>query len=262
MVEIDEHERTATRFDGGWRAYQDARAAARRHAEEAYAGFVDTRDHLRGQAQQTREWSAKGVRKAKRSNEPDKFIRHHDKSTSEKLAGKAARAEKALERLDVVEKPWEGWDLRLEFATAGRSGDDVVAGPRSRRRPRRLHARPDRRSTSASASGSRSSGPTARARRTLLGAVLGTVDARPRAPAALGPSVRRRHARPGPAAASPPANRCSTRSWPRPGVAADEARSQLAKLGLGAEHIATPAPTPCRPASAPAPSWPPSPSSA
>ena len=45
---------------------------------------------------------------------------------SEKLAGKAAKVEKALERLDVVDKPWEGWELRMELAATGRSGDVVA----------------------------------------------------------------------------------------------------------------------------------------
>lgn len=126
VLEIDDHERTATRYDGGWRAYQEARTTARRHAEEAHADYVDARDSLRGQAQRTREWSAQGVGKVKRSDESDKFIRHWNTASSEKLAGKAKRAEKALERLDVVEKPWEGWDLRLDFATTGRSGDRVI----------------------------------------------------------------------------------------------------------------------------------------
>ena len=41
---------------------------------------------------------------------------------SEQMAGKAKRTERAMERLDVVEKPWEGWELRLDFAEAGRPG--------------------------------------------------------------------------------------------------------------------------------------------
>src|SRR5690606_27501268 len=62
-----------------------------------------------------------------RSGEPDKFIRHFDRASSEKLAGKASRAEKASERLDVVAKPFQGWDLRLEFARTDRPGEQVLA---------------------------------------------------------------------------------------------------------------------------------------
>ncbi|HXH59439.1 ATP-binding cassette domain-containing protein [Iamia sp.] len=126
VIELDEHERTARTFAGGWLAYLDERATARRHAEEAYATFAATRDELKGRSQRVREWSTQGASKAKRSGETDKFIRHHDVQTSEKLAGKAARADKVLERLDVVDKPFEGWELRLELAQAERSGAVVA----------------------------------------------------------------------------------------------------------------------------------------
>jgi ATPase subunit of ABC transporter with duplicated ATPase domains len=45
---------------------------------------------------------------------------------SEKLAGKAARLDKALDRVEVVDKPWEGWELRLDLAATARSGDVVM----------------------------------------------------------------------------------------------------------------------------------------
>jgi ATPase subunit of ABC transporter with duplicated ATPase domains len=238
VVEIDEYERTATRYDGGWQAYLAARAASRRHAEEAFAGYVETRDNLRGQAQQTREWSAKGIGKAKRSGEPDKFIRQHQKATSEKLAGKASRAEKALERLDVVDKPWEGWDLRLDFATTGRSGDEVVTmrdvlvdhGAGFTLGPITLDIGFGER---VALVGSNGSGKT-----TLLGAMLGAVEPTS-GTVRVGPSVV-----------------VGTLDQPRgrfagdeslldafvaeTGVLANEARSQLAKLGLGAEHVSRP----------------------
>ena len=237
VVEIDEHDRTATRFDGGWAAYQEARTAARRHAEERFADYVDARDSLRGQAQQTREWSAKGIGKAKRSGESDKFIRHRAQTSSEKLAGKASRAEKALERLEVVDKPWEGWDLRLDFAAAGRSGDEVVTmrdavvdrggfvlGPVS------LDVGYGERIALV---GSNGSGKT-----TLLRAALGRIQPTS-GTCRLGPSVvvgtldqaRRRFSG---QASLLDAFVAET------GILVGEARSQLAKLGLGAEHVGRP----------------------
>jgi len=237
VVEIDEHDRTASRYDGGWHAYLGARAAARRHAQEAYAGYVDARDTLRGQAQQTREWSAKGIGKVKRSGETDKFIRHSDKASSEKLAGKAARAEKALERLEVVDKPWEGWDLRLDFAATARSGDEVAVardlvvvhggftlGPVS------LDVGFGER---VAVVGRNGSGKT-----TLLRALLGQV-APTSGTAGLGPSVvvgtldqhRGSFAGGGPLLDAFVAET---------GITPTEARSQLAKLGLGPDHVGRP----------------------
>ena len=45
---------------------------------------------------------------------------------TEQLAGKATRTEKAIERLDAVDKPRVPWQLRLDIPTAARSGDVVV----------------------------------------------------------------------------------------------------------------------------------------
>ena len=237
VVEIDEHERTAARFDGGWQAYLDARAAARRHAEEAFADYVDKRDTLKGQAQQTREWSAKGIGKVKRSGEPDRNIRAFNKASSEKLAGKASRAEKALERLEVVDKPWEGWDLRLEFATAARPGaevlrvrDLVVERGGFRLGPVDLDVGHGERVALL--------GPNGSGKTTLLRSALGELDPTS-GTAALGPSVvvgvlDQRRGRFGTGEALLDAFVAET------GVAPTEARSQLAKLGLGAEHIARP----------------------
>jgi ATPase subunit of ABC transporter with duplicated ATPase domains len=126
VLELDEVTRTAQLFNGGWLAYLEMRATLRRHAEEAYSTYVDQRDALKQRAQQQREWASQGLKKVKESGESDKFIRHFKKVQTEKLAGKSRATEKALERLDVVEKPWEGWELRMSIAAAARSGDVVV----------------------------------------------------------------------------------------------------------------------------------------
>jgi ATPase subunit of ABC transporter with duplicated ATPase domains len=126
VLELDEVTRKATLFNGGWLAYLDMRATARRHAEAAYAQYVDQRDALKQRAQQQREWAQQGQSKVRKSGEKDKFIRHFKTVQTEKLAGKARATEKALDRLDVVDKPWEGWELHLEIASTARSGDVVV----------------------------------------------------------------------------------------------------------------------------------------
>jgi len=126
VAEIDDHARTLTRYDGGWTAYLDERARARLHAVQDYRTYVDQRDALTERARTQRRWAAKGARTAKRSGETDKFIRHRNVQSSESMAAHARRTEKALARLAVVDKPWEGWDLRLTIADAGRSADLVA----------------------------------------------------------------------------------------------------------------------------------------
>ena len=127
VVELDEHARIATAFSGGWRAYLDNRTVARRHAQEDYATYVDKRDTLKARAQQQKLWSVQGVKKAKRdTSEKDKNIKAFRIATSEKVAAKAKATERAIERLDTVDKPWQGWELKLEIAETARSGNVVA----------------------------------------------------------------------------------------------------------------------------------------
>jgi ATPase subunit of ABC transporter with duplicated ATPase domains len=74
-----------------------------------------------------REWAVQGKRVAQKdASERDKFVRHFRIAGSEKQAAKARATREALKRLDVVDKPWEGWELRFQVASAPRSGDVVA----------------------------------------------------------------------------------------------------------------------------------------
>jgi ATPase subunit of ABC transporter with duplicated ATPase domains len=127
VLELDEHTRSGTEYGGGWLGYLDARATARRHAEDDYATYRAERTRLEQRARTQREWAVQGTRAAKKdTSEKDKNIRRFKVATSEKQAAKARATRDAIERLDVVEKPWEGWDLRFQVANAPRSGDVVV----------------------------------------------------------------------------------------------------------------------------------------
>ena len=126
VLEIDEFNHQATRFHGGWQAYLDERAAAERHAWERFEQFDAQRSNLAGRAQREREWASQGQAKVRRSGENDKHIRHFRINQTEQLAGKAARTEQAIDRLDVVDKPRVPWQLRLDIPTAARSGDVVA----------------------------------------------------------------------------------------------------------------------------------------
>ncbi|HWS44862.1 MAG TPA: ABC-F family ATP-binding cassette domain-containing protein [Acidimicrobiia bacterium] len=128
VLELDEHTHTATEFSGGWQAYLDERATVRRHAEEAYETYRTQHRQLADRARRQRQWSVQGAAKVKRSGETDKHIRQFRRNSSEHVAAKAKITDKALERLEAgaVDKPWEGWDLRMEIATAPRSGAVVA----------------------------------------------------------------------------------------------------------------------------------------
>lgn len=124
VVEMDENSHRATLFGGGWSGYQNEKVTARRHAEQDFADYTTKKSELAGRAQREREWMTQGVAAAKRK-QPDKdvFGRKYSQEQTEQLAARASRTERAISRLDVVAKPWEGWDLRLEIAAAPRAGN-------------------------------------------------------------------------------------------------------------------------------------------
>jgi ATPase subunit of ABC transporter with duplicated ATPase domains len=127
VVELDEFAHTATRYSGGWDAFLHEREVARQQARQAYEEYDAKRNTLAGRAQREREWATQGLSKAKKKpDDNDKNIKAFKINQSEQLAGKAARTEKMMERLDVVEEPREGWQLRLVIKSAPRSGNVVA----------------------------------------------------------------------------------------------------------------------------------------
>ena len=127
VAELDEFTHRLTLFAGGWDAFLTEREVAARHARERYDEYADKKQNLLGRAQREREWATQGLSKAKKKpDDNDKNIKAFKINQSEQLAGKAARTEKAIERLEVVDEPREAWQLRLTFGEAGRSGDVVV----------------------------------------------------------------------------------------------------------------------------------------
>src|SRR5262245_22827532 len=126
VLELDEHTRRGVEYGGGWVGYLDARATARRHAEEQYDTYQRERARLASRARTQRQWAVQGLRNERRRSDNDKAQRDFRINASERQASKVRATEQALARLDVVEKPWEGWDLRFRVAAAPRSGEQVL----------------------------------------------------------------------------------------------------------------------------------------
>jgi ATPase subunit of ABC transporter with duplicated ATPase domains len=123
VAELDEFDHGLTVFAGGWVAYLEEREVAARHARERYDDYAAKRSNLKQRAQREREWASQGLSKAKKKpDDNDKNIKAFKINQSEQLAGKAARTQRAMERLDEVEEPREAWQLRLTFGEASRSG--------------------------------------------------------------------------------------------------------------------------------------------
>jgi len=234
VVEIDHHSHRASWFAGGWESFLAERELAQQHARERFDEYDNKRSALQQRAQREREWATQGQAKAKKSGETDKHIRSFKVNQTEQLAGKAARTQKAAERLEAVEEPREAWELRLTIPTVGRSGD-VVATARGavvergsfRLGPIDLDLRVGDRVALV--------GPNGSGKTTLISLLLGRL--RPDAgTAALGASVvvgeieQARSALLGDESLLD-AFAAST------GLLGAEARTLLAKLGLGAEHV-------------------------
>ncbi len=126
VLELDEFTHRATLYGGGWQAFLDEREANRRAAWERFEEYDTRRRGLAQRAQREREWANQGRSKVRSSGETDKFIRHYRINQTEQLAGKAARTERAIDRLEVVDKPRQPWQLRLSVSSPGRAGDVVA----------------------------------------------------------------------------------------------------------------------------------------
>ncbi len=127
VAELDEFTHQLSMYAGGWDAFLAERELAAQHARQRYDEYADKKSNLLGRAQREREWATQGLSKTKKdTGEKDKFIRAFRIDQSEQLAGKAARTEKAIDRLEAVDEPREAWQLRLTFGEAARSGAIVA----------------------------------------------------------------------------------------------------------------------------------------
>ena len=234
VLEIDEHTRRGARYAGGWAAYLDARAIAAQHAETRYSTYAESRRLLEDRVRTQRQWASVGVAKARRAQpDNDKAQRNFKINRTESLAAKVRISEKRLARLDAeaIEKPWEPWSLRMTFGGT-RSGDvvarlegAVVERPGWRLGPVDLQVQwADRVAIT---------GPNGAGKTTLIGALLGQVplDA---GSVWVGPSVvvgrldQRRQSLQG---------RLLAAFTAATGMATTDARTLLAKFGLGGREV-------------------------
>jgi ATPase subunit of ABC transporter with duplicated ATPase domains len=111
IVELDEWTHGASEFAGSWSDYERARAQALRRQHEAHDQYEGEKERLEEQQRRMQQWEERGYgqgRKKKRS-----------KDVKKRFAGR-------IERLERVEKPYEPWELRLALSARQRSGDIVL----------------------------------------------------------------------------------------------------------------------------------------
>jgi len=240
IVEIAEPDHRAVEYAGGWSGYVRQRDLARGRAYARHGRYVAERDRLTERIRRQRQWSEEGVRNAKRTRKDDDRVGRGMKvERSEQQAAKVRASERAIARLEAVEKPWEGWRLQLRLAGGG-GGEDVadleaavVARGAFRLGPVDLHVRRGDRIAV--------TGPNGGGKSTLLGALLGRLPLLEGA-RRLGPSVL---------VGEIGQERTAMLGAPRLidaltdadgiGMTPQDARSLLAKFGLDADRVTRPA---------------------
>ncbi|HEX2850182.1 MAG TPA: ABC-F family ATP-binding cassette domain-containing protein [Acidimicrobiales bacterium] len=128
VLEIEEESHRAVEYAGGWSDYVAQKELVRTQQYEAFEKYQAERGRLAARLREQKDWAVSGVAKEKKRKEGQRERSAADFriNRTEKLAGKVKITEKRLERLDKVDKPWEGWKLDLQLAPEARSGDVVA----------------------------------------------------------------------------------------------------------------------------------------
>jgi ATPase subunit of ABC transporter with duplicated ATPase domains len=119
VVDFEAETRRVREFAGSWADYERAREEARRRHEHHYAQYRQERERFESLLHERRGEARGGAKLAKASGGADR-------RGTRALSQKVRQAERRLERLEVVEKPWRPWRLQFAFEAPSR-GTEVVA---------------------------------------------------------------------------------------------------------------------------------------
>jgi len=111
VVELDEWKRGVREFAGGWSEYERARDEARRQQYASYRRYEEEKGRLQEQLHRMQEWERRGYGQGRKKKKT--------KDVRSAIGGR-------IERLDAVKRPYEPWELQLRLGGGKRSGDVVV----------------------------------------------------------------------------------------------------------------------------------------
>jgi ATPase subunit of ABC transporter with duplicated ATPase domains len=231
IAAIEPQTRRLRLWAGGWSAYDTARDAERAAAIDEYERAQTRRRHLTELVSTRRtEARSRGAGLGDKTGGQDRRATHA-------LSTKVRQAQRLLERNELPERPFEPWRLDFSFAAAPRPGDRVLTltGAVAERGafrlgPIDLDLAPGERLSLVGANGTGKS--------TLGGVIVGDITPTAGSRAVGGRTVigRMGQERDAYADAAPLVDRFRVRT----GLPVGDARTLLAKFGLGADHIDRP----------------------
>ena len=119
IIEIEEGSHRVREFAGGWSDFEAARAHTRAAEYRRFDEAQERRHELEALLRARRGQARGGESLGKRTG-------GMDRRGTQALRSKVRQAERALERVADVEKPFEPWELQLSLAPERRSGDVVA----------------------------------------------------------------------------------------------------------------------------------------
>jgi ATPase subunit of ABC transporter with duplicated ATPase domains len=119
ILELEEGTHRAREYAGGWSDYEQARERARAAHYSEFERVERRREDLEALLRQRRGQARSGATLAKRTGGADR-------RGTQALRSKVRAVERRLERLEDVEKPWEPWQLNLTLDPGRRPGDVVA----------------------------------------------------------------------------------------------------------------------------------------
>jgi ATPase subunit of ABC transporter with duplicated ATPase domains len=110
VVEVDEWTHGTRTYAGGWSEFEAERERRRAQQYERWEHSLAERGRIEEQQRRMADWERRGYGQGRKKKKSKDVKRTY-----------GAR----LARVEEVEKPYEPWELRLDLAPAGRSGDVV-----------------------------------------------------------------------------------------------------------------------------------------
>jgi ATPase subunit of ABC transporter with duplicated ATPase domains len=120
IVEIEPGSHRVREWAGGFGEYEAARDAARDAAYASFEQAQERRREIEALLRQRRGEARAGAGLGEKTGGADR-------RGTNALRGKVRQAERALERADRPEKPFEPWELKLRLGSGERPGDRVAA---------------------------------------------------------------------------------------------------------------------------------------